>query len=74
MRTSGVTQGIDDRGEDTDGGHDCEQDGSGTERLAASDIEMGSGGDSSVEGLLHRGPRVFRRLGRRRSGGVGRHW
>ena len=41
MCMSGVTKGIEDRGERTDGGHDSEQDGSGAERLAASDIEAG---------------------------------
>ena len=43
MRIAGVTQGIEDRGERTDGDNDSEQDGCGAERLAASDIEGGSG-------------------------------
>jgi hypothetical protein len=41
--TSGVTQGIEDQGERTDGGNDSKQDGFGAEWLAASDIEAGSG-------------------------------
>jgi hypothetical protein len=51
----GVTQGIEDRGERSDGGYGSEQDGSGAERLAASDIEAGSGesGNAAGEGLLH---------------------
>jgi len=51
----GVTQGIEDRGERSDGGYGSEQDGSGAERLAAGDIEAGSGesGDAGGEGLLH---------------------
>ncbi len=78
MCMSGVTQGIEDRGERTDGGHGSEQDGSGAERLAAGDIEARSSesGDAGGERLLHGsgGPRVFRGgPGRRRSGGVGRH-
>jgi hypothetical protein len=43
MCMSGVTQGIQDRGERTDGDNDSEQDRCGAERLAASDIEAGSG-------------------------------
>jgi hypothetical protein len=39
----GVTQGIEDRGERSDGGYGGEQDGSGAERLAAGDTEAGSG-------------------------------
>ena len=76
MCTSGVTQGIEDRGERTEGDNDSEQDGCGTERLAASDIEAGSGeyGEIGGQALLHewgalglsrRGP------GWRRSGEVG---
>jgi hypothetical protein len=79
MCMSVVTQDMEDQGERTEGGHGSEQNGSGAERLAAGDIEGGSGErrDSGVEGLLHRwvilrcsrpGP------GRRRSGGVDRHW
>src|SRR3981189_3081329 len=51
----GVTQGIEDRGERSDGGYGSEQDGSGAERLAAGDIEAGSAesGDAGWEGLLH---------------------
>ena len=39
----------------SDGGYGSEQDGSGAERLAAGDIEAGSGesGDAGGEGLLH---------------------
>jgi hypothetical protein len=50
-----VTQNIQDQGERTEGGHGSEQDGSGAERLAAGDIEAGSGErrDSGDEGLLH---------------------
>jgi len=55
MCMSGVTEGIEDQGERTDGGNDSEQDDSGAERLAASDIE--AGGDECGEvgglGLLH---------------------
>ena len=76
MGMSGVTQGIEDRGERTDGDNDSEQDGRGAERLAASDIEAGSGeyGEIGGQALLHewvtlglsrRGP------GWRRSGEVG---
>ena len=72
----GVTQGIEDRRERTDGDNDSEQDGSWAERLAASDIEAGTGeyGENSGRPLLHewvtlglcrRGP------GWRRSGEVG---
>jgi hypothetical protein len=43
MCMSGVTHGIEDRGERTDGDNDSEQDNSGAERLAASEIEAGSG-------------------------------
>ena len=43
MCMSVVAQGIEDRGERTDGGHGSEQDGSGAERLVAGDIEAGSG-------------------------------
>ena len=55
MCMSGVTQGIEDRGERTDGDNDSEQDGCGAERLAASDIEGGSGecGDAGGQQLLH---------------------
>jgi hypothetical protein len=53
---SGVTQGIEDQGERTDGGNDSEQDGSGAERLAASEIEAGSAecGEEGGQGLLHK--------------------
>jgi hypothetical protein len=62
MCMSGVTKGIEDRGERNNGGNDSEQDGSGAEWLAAGDIEAGSGErrDAGEEGLLHDGPRVFR--------------
>ena len=43
MCVPGVTQGIEDGEERTDGDNDSEQDGCGAERLAASDIEGGSG-------------------------------
>jgi hypothetical protein len=51
----GVTQGMEDRGEHSDGGDGSEQDGSGAERLAADDIEAGGGesGDAGGEGWLH---------------------
>ena len=62
--TSGVTQGKEDQGERTDGGNDREQDGSGVERLAASEIEAGSG--EWVVLRLSRGE-----PGWRKSGGVG---
>ena len=54
MRIPGVTQGIEDRGERTDGDNDGEQDGCGAERLAASDIEPGSGeyGENGGQPLL----------------------
>jgi hypothetical protein len=57
MCMSGVTQSKENREERTDGGHGSEQDGSGAEWLAASDIEAGSGesGDSGMEGVLHGG-------------------
>jgi hypothetical protein len=50
-----VTQRIEDGGERSDGGYGSEQDGSGAERLAAGDIEAGSGesGDSGGKWLLH---------------------
>ncbi len=71
-----VTQGKEDRRERTDGGDDSEQDGCGAERLAASDIEGGSGEYGEIGGralpyewvalgLSRRGP------GWRRSGEVG---
>src|ERR1700734_4183710 len=73
---SRVTQGIEDQGERPDGGNDREQDGSGAERLAASDVEAGSGehGKADGPGLLHNW--VVHRLPRgepgwRRSGRVG---
>ena len=66
----GVTQGIEDRGECGDGGYGSEQDRSRAERLAAGDIEAGSG-DSRGEGLLHRWV-LLGCLGL--PGGVGRHW
>jgi hypothetical protein len=57
MYMSGVTQCKENRVERTDGGHGSEQDSSGAEWLAPSDIEAGSGesGDSGMEGLLHGG-------------------
>jgi hypothetical protein len=53
--TSAVTQSIENRGERTDGDNDSEQDGCGAERLAASDIEVGSGecGAAGLQGPLH---------------------
>jgi hypothetical protein len=63
--TSGVTQGKEDQRERTDGGNDREQDGSGVERLAASEIEAGSDGWVVVLRLSRGEP------GWRRSGGVG---
>ena len=76
MCMSGVTQGIEDRGERTDGDNDSEQDGCGAERLAASDIEGGSGecGDAGGRRLLREWVWVGfsrREPGRGRSGGVG---
>src|ERR1700723_668998 len=61
MGMFGVTQGIEDRGERGNGGHGSEQDGSWAERLAACDIEAGSGesGDAGGERLLHGSPWVF---------------
>jgi hypothetical protein len=76
MCITGMTHGIEDRGEPTDGGNDSEQDGSGAERLPASDIEAGSSecGDAGGQRL----PREWVVLGfsrrepsRGRSGGVG---
>ena len=51
MCMSVVTQGIEDRGEHSDGGHGSEQDGSGAERLVADDVETGSGECGEVLGL-----------------------
>jgi hypothetical protein len=73
---SGVTQGIEDRGERTDGDNDSEQDGCGAERLAASDIEAGSGGYGEIGGQAPLYERVALGLSRRgpgwgRSGEVG---
>lgn len=79
MCMSGVTQGIENRGERTDGGHRSEQDGSRAERLAAGEIEAGCGESAGAggEGLLH-GWMVLGvsggEPGQRRSSGVGRHW
>ena len=55
MYMSGVTHGIEDRGESTDGDYDRKQDGCGAKRLAASDIEAGSGecGEIGRHALLH---------------------
>lgn len=55
MCMSGVAHGIEHRGERTDGDHDRKQDGCGAERLAASDIEAGSGecGEIGGHALLH---------------------
>jgi hypothetical protein len=60
-----VTQSIEDRGERSDGGYGSEQDGSGAERLAAGDIEAGSGesGDAGGEGLRHGSSLGARRAG-----------
>src|SRR5438552_2764485 len=44
MCMSGATQGVEDGGGRRVGGYGSEQDGSGAERLAAGDIEAGSGG------------------------------
>jgi hypothetical protein len=63
--TSGVTEGIENQGERTDGGNDSEQDGCRAERLAASDIEAGSGAWVVVLRLSRGEP------GWRRSGGLG---
>jgi hypothetical protein len=63
--TSSVTHGIEDQGERTDGDNDSEQDDSGAERLAAGDIEAGSG-EWVVVLRLSRGEPDWRR-----SGGVG---
>jgi hypothetical protein len=63
--TSSVTHGIEDQGERTDGDNDSEQDGTGAERLAAGDIEGGSG-EWVVVLRLSRGEPDWRR-----SGGVG---
>jgi hypothetical protein len=60
-----VTHGIEDQGERTDGDNDSEQDGTGAERLAAGDIEGGSG-EWVVVLRLSRGEPDWRR-----SGGVG---
>ena len=62
---SSVTHGIEDQGKRTDGDNDSEQDGSGAERLAASDIEGGSG-EWVVALRFSRGEPDWRR-----SGGVG---
>ena len=76
MCIPGVTQGIEDRGERSDGDNDSQQDGCGAERLAASDIEGGSGACGDAAG--RRLPREWVLLGfsrrepsRGRSGGVG---
>ncbi len=76
MRRSGVTQGIEDRGERTDGDNDGEQDGCGAERLAASDIEGGSSECGDADGRQLARVWVWvgfsrREPSRRRSGGVG---
>ena len=64
-RAFGVTERIEDQGERTDGENNRQQDGSRAERLAASDIEAGSGEWVVV-------PRLFRgEPGWRRSGGAG---
>jgi hypothetical protein len=49
-----MTRDIEDRAESTDGHNDSEQEGSGVERLAASDIEAGTGeyGENSGQPLL----------------------
>jgi hypothetical protein len=55
MRVSGVTQGIKDQGQHSEGRHDSEENGSGAERLTRGDVKAGSGGGtySDGEGLLH---------------------
>ena len=60
-----VTQGKEDDGERGDGDNDSEQDGCGAERLAASDVEGGSGecGDAGGRGVL--GARVLVGFSRR---------
>lgn len=50
---SGVTEGIEDQGERTDGGNDGEQDGSWAERLTPSEIEAGSGEFGEPEWVVH---------------------
>jgi hypothetical protein len=72
----GVTQSIENRGEHSDGGYGSEQDGSGAERLAAGDIEAGSGegGDAGGEGLLHGWSLVRGRAGSGEVRRVGRHF
>jgi hypothetical protein len=76
MCMSGVTQGIEDRAERTDGDNDSEQDGCGAERLAASDIEAGSGEYGEIGGQVPPHEWVALGLSRcgpgwRRSGEVG---
>jgi hypothetical protein len=73
---SSMTQGIEDRGERTDGDNNSEQDGCGAQRLAASDIEAGSYeyGEIGGQALLHEGVALGlsrRGPGWRRSGEVG---
>jgi hypothetical protein len=73
----GVTQGIEDRGERSDGGYGSEQDRPRAERLAAGDIEGGSGqsGDAGVEGLLHGWSLGVPRVGRVvKIRWIGRYW
>jgi hypothetical protein len=55
MCMCGVTLGIEDQGERTDGDDDSEQNGCGAERRAAGDIEVGSGeyGEIGGQARLH---------------------
>jgi hypothetical protein len=53
--TSVVTQGIEDRGESSEGGYSSEQDGSGAERLASGEVEARSGERRDFRRLLHVG-------------------
>jgi hypothetical protein len=76
MCIPGVTQAIEDRGERSDGDNDSQQDGCGAERLAASDIEGGTGACGDAGG--RRLPREWvwvgfsrREPSQGRSGGVG---
>ena len=68
MCMSGVTQGIEYRGEPADGHNDSEKDGCGAERLAASDIEAGSGEYGEIAGQTLRPKWVALGLSRRGPG------
>jgi hypothetical protein len=58
MCVSVVLQGVEDRGEGNEGCDDGEQDGSGAEVVARSEIEAGGAesGNAGGEGLLHECP------------------